>query len=390
MISIKGKKKKEDDAMIEEELAECPTCGENIPLEVQTCPECGEEFDEGFEEEVASKPMKERGKKKEKPVKDKKSKREMLQKLKIKAKAEKELDMEPSGEIKYTLLIIGILMCVAGVVGVVGLRLGFIQALLGDASAYPGIGHVEPSGHIVSIIPFVIGLVTIFSWGIKNDPLYIDKEKAAEEEEAFSFEEEVDVEEETEVEKVREEPVKLKIPTADERTVRKPVKAPTKRPVPKPKLALDAAKKKEIEALDWIDEEIDEEADIFGESEAALDELAESLADDERISACNDILADAFIYDNDRKELMKLIIKGSPLDVFKKKVKEAENKRKKAEAELKKKFDEMDADEIGQSLEDELAAELASLEEELEEDEEEEEEDLEEKILQEIDDLEDL
>lgn len=303
-----------------------------------------------------------------------------------------ELDMEPeNGNIKYTLLIIGILLCVIGVVGVIGLRVGFVQAMLGDASPYPGIGHVEPSGHIVSIIPFVIGLVTIFSWGIKNDPLYVDKEKAAEED-GFSFEKEVDVEEEPDVEEIREEP---EIPAVEEERERKPKKAPAKptprsRPVPKPKPVLDAEKQKEIEALDWIDEEVEEEADIFGESEAALDDLAESMADDERISACNDILADAFIYDDDKKYLMKLIIQGLPVEEFKKRVKGAEKKRKKAEAELKKKFEEMDANEIGQSLEDELAAELATLEEELDEDDEEEEEDLEEKILQEIDDLEDL
>ena len=240
-------------------------------------------------------------------MKSKKRKEEELLNL-------EELDMEPeNGNIKYTLLIIGILLCVIGVVGVIGLRVGFVQAMLGDASPYPGIGHVEPSGHIVSIIPFVIGLVTIFSWGIKNDPLYVDKEKAAEED-GFSFEKEVGVEEEPDVEEIREE---AEIPAVEEERERKPEKAPAKptpttrsRPVPKskpvPKPVLDAEKQKEIEALDWIDEEVEEEADIFGESEAALDDLAESMADDERISACNDILADAFIYDDDKKYLSLL------------------------------------------------------------------------------------
>ena len=115
-------------------------------------------------------------------------------------------------------------MCVAGVIGVIGLRLGFIQALLGDASPYPGIGSVEPTGHVVSIIPFVLGLVTIFSWGVKNEPLYIDKEKAAEvddKEEAFSFEDE---DEEPGIDEVEAPEDELDdAPTPEPKVERKPV-----------------------------------------------------------------------------------------------------------------------------------------------------------------------
>ena len=88
----------------------------------------------------------------------------------------------------------------------------------------------------------------------------------------------------------------------------------------------------------------------------------------------------------DRKELAKSILLGASEKDFKIKITEAEEKKKKKEAELKAQYEKMDADEIGTSLEDELAAELALLEEELEDD----EEDLEEKILKEIEDLEDL
>ena len=98
-------------------------------------------------------------------------------------KSKKEETSEETGplEIKKTGLIIGVLLSFGGIIGVIGLRAGFIQSILGDASAYPGIGTAEPIGHIVSVIPTVLGLVMIMSWGIKNDSIYYELEKSKKE-----------------------------------------------------------------------------------------------------------------------------------------------------------------------------------------------------------------
>ncbi len=364
-----------------EDLAECPTCGELIPEDAGKCPECGEEFDEGFEdEEVEAVEIKEEPKAKPKMEKkfknDKNKDKEDKKKLKENIQKEKELDKMPeTSGVKYTLLIIGIMLCLAGMFGVVGLRTGIVQSLLGDANAYPGIGSVEPSGHIVSIIPFVGGLVTIFFWGIKNEPLYVEKGELVEEEkeDKFSFEDEEDDKEEEEV--TVPEPVK----PVKELKIERPKPVVRKKPVP-------VKEKAEIEEImddiDDIDAEIEDTVDDVEE----LDGLAESLAEDERREACRSILMNAILLDEDRKVLAKQILLGVKEDNFKIMVKKAEQKKIKKEAELKKQYEKMDAEEIGTSLEDELAAELALLEEELEDD----EEDLEEKILKEIEDLEDL
>ena len=84
-------------------------------------------------------------------------------------------------KVSKTLLILGILLSLAGIIGYLGLRLGFVQYLFGITDPYPGIGSAEPSGHIVSSIPFVLGLVTLAVWGIKYDPVYHELERMKEE-----------------------------------------------------------------------------------------------------------------------------------------------------------------------------------------------------------------
>ena len=387
-----------------EDLAECPTCGKEIPADASKCPECGEDFDEGFDEEgiedipedikaepVRSKAKKDKAKKgkakkpkKEKAEKPKKEKMEKLKKV-DQIKMTKELD-QPTGDIKYTLLILGILLSLAGFIGVVGLRRGWVQSLLGDASPYPGIGSVEPMGHVVSIIPFVIGIVTIFVWGIKSEPLYIEKDKVTEEE-IFDFEKAED--EEEDILDVPEPTADIARPKVVSRVKRMPkiVKEvedlPDSVEEPEEPEDIPADIEAELDSLDEIGADMEAEA-MKGPS---LDGLAASLAEDERISLCNDALAAADVYDDDRKDLMKLIIMGLSIVEFREKVDEAEEKKRKAEEEKAKEFQEMSSDERGTSLEDELAAELAILEEELEDD---DDDDLEDKILKEIEDLEDL
>jgi hypothetical protein len=54
--------------------------------------------------------------------------------------------------------------------GVIGLRLNIVQIfLLSIDNPFPGIGSIEPMGHIGSIIPFAIGIVAIFAWGFRSD-----------------------------------------------------------------------------------------------------------------------------------------------------------------------------------------------------------------------------
>ncbi len=372
-----------EEAIMEEDLAECPTCGELIPEDAGKCPECGEEFDEGFEEEMEEKTLEVaevKEKPKAKPKMEKKFKKEKDDKKKFKEDIQKEKEMDKMPEtsgVKYTLLIIGIIFTLIGMFGVVGLRTGIVQSLLGDASAYPGIGSVEPTGHIVSMIPFALGLVTIFIWGIKNEPLYVEKGELVEEEkeDKFSFEDDVDEEDVSVPEPVKDIPIKAR---PQPQVAEKPKPHVSKEPVSKPPSAEIA------DVLDEIDAEIEAE-DIEDIDE--LDGLAENLAEEERKESCRAMLIEAIVLDEDRKELSKQILLGASEDAFKIMVKKAEQKKIKKEGELKKQYEKMDADEIGQSLEDELAAELALLEEELEED---DEEDLEEKILKEIEDLEDL
>ena len=353
----------------EEDLAECPSCGDEIPADASSCPGCGEDFDEGFEDEEEIEPVKAKKEKPKKEKTEKPKKKKEKQAKEDKIKQAKELD-QPTGDVKYTLLMIGVILCLAGFIGVVGLRMGFVQSLLGDAAAYPGIGSVEPMGHVVSIIPFVIGIVTIFVWGVKNEPLYIEKDKVAEEE---SF----DLEDEKEDIPDVPEPV---ADIAEPEEVEVPEEIPEEEAVDEPEDIFENIEA-ELDSIDDIGSEIEAE-----DVDASLDGLAASLAEDERISLCNDALAAADVYDDDRKNLMKLIILGLPVVDFRDKIDEAEAKKKKDDDKKKKEFQDMSPDEKGTSLEDELAAELAILEEELDDD----DEDLEDRILKEIGDLEDL
>ncbi|MBI5000308.1 MAG: hypothetical protein HZB92_02100 [Euryarchaeota archaeon] len=69
-------------------------------------------------------------------------------------------------KVSYALLIIGLLVTLLGFISVVGLRLNFVQTLiLGIQNPYSGIGRLEPQGHIVGIVFFAAGIVTMGVWG---------------------------------------------------------------------------------------------------------------------------------------------------------------------------------------------------------------------------------
>jgi len=296
---------------------------------------------------------------------------------------EEELSEEPAEDIKNPetpkisrkLLLIGLLLLCAGFIGIVGLRLGFIQNLLGDSDPYPGIGHVEPSGHIVSSIPFVIGLVTVVFWGIKNDPLYYEAEKAEKEEEAM--------EEESE-----EEPEDMELPepaVAEEYTEQvaetEEIASPEEQEPAAAEQAPEPAEPSEPKQ-DHIPEDLREELlDSFTEIEQELSKMQstaaskpkpqvlkaskpappeDTQAEKKRIDRCNKMLSFANMAENDKEQLRVLIDTGISIHDFTENVKEAVEKQKKKKAE-----ESRAADPSAALREDDLVAELTSLGDEL-------------------------
>jgi hypothetical protein len=277
--------------------------------------------------------------------------------LKSMKEVEALLDAEEKPlKISKTLLIIGIILCGLGLIGMLGLRAGFVQSLLGDAAPYPGIGTVEPTGHIVSVVPIILGLVTIFAWGLKSNPAYYELEKRKSEE--FTFEETEEPEDSPVSEDSKEPPVEVK-------------ESPLEEPEPP-----SVIEEPESEPL-----KVEEPEEIPTEEPSALaQEYAKT--EDERIAECERILGSADIEKDDEKRLRYLIATGITPDDFTTLVEKAEKKKK--EEELKK----LSSEQKAAVLEEELAAELAELEEELTEDEG--DKDMEAKILKEIEDLEGL
>ncbi len=275
-----------------------------------------------------------------------------------------EEEEEPRLKISKPLLLIGLLLCAAGLIGIAGLRTGLIQSLLGDPAAYPGIGHAEPTGHIVAILPIVVGLVTIFAWGVKNDPIYYEIEK--QKEEKFLFEDGLEVPEELKepLEKLEEEIEEA--PFVDEPA------PPEEQELEDPPVEEPLPEEQELEPPEKVEEPGPPRAPKEVED------------DEQRVARCEKMLATADISLKDRERLFLLIPTGISAVDFTNEVKTAIVKKKKKEKET------LTADEKAAQLEEELAEELAELEEELDEAVDEDEGDLEEKILREIEDLEDL
>jgi hypothetical protein len=317
---------------------------------------------------------------------------------------EKEDDSRPDFEkeskslkISKTLLIVGLLLLLAGFIGVLGLRLGLVQEyLFGDPNPYPGIGTVEPSGHIVSMIPFILGLVMVMFWGIRNDPIYHEMEKLKEESaEAESDSEEEDFDWE---EPIQEEPL---IPDTQEPlpAMASPAKAAAPMAEPQQKEAPPAPKRKESKPA--IAAQLEAESDLLlddlaramkdlGETPAAAapQETAKPApsadqAEQKRIERCEKMLSFAVVLPEDKEKLKLLIKNGISAHDFTGEVSIAVERRKKREKEK-----DVTADEKASILEDELVSELAELEDSLEG--EENESDLEDSILKEIEDLEDM
>ncbi len=304
----------------------------------------------------------------------------------IKKKSKKEEtsnEIETPLEIKKTGLIIGVLLSFGGVIGVLGLRMGFIQSLLGDAAAYPGIGTAEPLGHIVSVVPTVLGLLMIMSWGIKNDSIYYELEKLKKDAPDETEDELSDSDDSVPKAIAPMVPSKVKDEPEDEIEPDEVEAIPTDIELPSEfKEPLDDMKAKSLDELEDVLDDIAKEVDKKGPTEVSKsvkDELAEQV----RVERCEKMLKAAPILPEDKEKLKALVPTGISAAKFTERIKEAIERRRK-----RKEDEAVTADEKASVLEDELVAELAELEDELEEGMD--HDDLEEQIFKELEDLEGL
>jgi hypothetical protein len=410
-----------------EEAAEgpltCGICGTVSPVGTIICESCGGSL--GDETELANEPDLEDG---ELPREEEVEAEPELQYSEpdpvtydeVEAASEEleDGDKEVAGEetsplqIKKTMLFVGIGLSMFGIFGVVGLRTGIVQLALGDSNSFPGIGSVEPMGHIVSMVPLVIGIVLIGLWGIRNDPIYNEIEKMKEEDSSIIPDEEEDEEipeefidavedEKLESDEIEEEALSeagseittsaLKHDIAEQLRVdrcEKMLTAAVVLPGDKEKLrvliqggisthefmekikgATDRWKKVNEKAIPEIEVATIIENDLIAE-----------LADLER---CEKMLGAIVVLPDDKQKLRLLITSGISAEEFVKEVKKAVERRKKRELEK-----DITADEKASILEDELVSELEELEDELVDDAEDKK--LEDQILKEIEELENL
>jgi hypothetical protein len=325
---------------------------------------------------------------------------------------EQECITDPSTpKVSKTLLILGILLSLAGTIGYLGLRMGFIQYLFGITDPYPGIGTVEPSGHIVSSIPFVLGLVTLAFWGIRYDPIYRELERMKEEADepvpdGFAKQME-DIETALNADTI---PGEFSEPLADleDMVSEEPILATQPAAYAEPIEGIDdlfddlgeqtgeepqmpsegsPATELDDEEMPMLQAEAEtaERKPLYPRTAESADEslakLKSQFAEEMRMERCTKMLEHVLVLPDDKQRLLALIGSGISVGDFTDELEKAVNRRKKKEAEK-----HVTADEKASLLEDELISELAELEEEVGEDSEK----LEEDILREIEDLERL
>jgi len=285
-------------------------------------------------------------------------------------------------KIKKTMLFVGIAFYLIGLFGVAGLRSGILQLALGDSNPYPGVGSVEPMGHVVSMTPLVIGFVLIALWGIRNDPIYEEIEKLKEENADIAPDE-------ISEEEITEDDVDSDIPAEEE--------IPEEFHEPITDLSDEQSEHLgefgELASLeevlgDAIDEAVQQESEIEKkvsktEDKAMSDSMKNALAEEMRIERCEKMLSVAVVLPDDKEHMKTLIAGGILAQDFTEEVKKAIDRRKKREQEK-----DVTAAEKASILEDELVAELTELGDDLDNDRK--EEDLEDQILKEIEDLENL
>jgi hypothetical protein len=270
-------------------------------------------------------------------------------------------------KIKMTMLLIGITFAALGILGIIMLRTGIAQEMLGYSNPSPGIGPAESMAQIVSMIPLVIGMMLIGFWGIRNDPIYRQLEKLKgkspiiqpEDEEEDEEEEDEEIPEDfidavEEIEPESEEIVELDQELED---------LEVEEPLPE---------KKVQEILPPKGPEIT--------PASVKNQIADEIR---RVERCEKMLSAIIVLPDDKQKLKNLIATGISLEKFTEEVKLAVARRKKKEEEKA-----VTAEEKASILEDELVAELVDLEDELQDDKK--DKDLEDQILREIDELENL
>jgi hypothetical protein len=283
-------------------------------------------------------------------------------------------DEEPSPlKIKITMLLIGITFATFGILGIIMLRTGIAQEMLGYSPS-PGIGPAESMAQIGSMIPLVIGMVLIGFWGIRNDPIYKQLEKLKGKGPI------IQPEDEEEGEEVDEEELPEEFIDTVEEVVEEELPEP--------------------EEIITPEQEIDELEDLRVEEplpvkkaekiqppkgpEITPASVKNQIADEiRRVERCEKMLNAVIVLPDDKHKLKELIASGASLEKFTEEVKLAVARRKKKEEEK-----DVTAEEKASILEDELVAELVDLEDELLDNKK--DKDLEDQILREIDELENL
>ncbi|MBA3044688.1 MAG: hypothetical protein KKH41_05050 [Candidatus Thermoplasmatota archaeon] len=279
--------------------------------------------------------------------------------------------------IKKTLLFIGIVFSAIGLMGVAGLRTGLVQWVLGDSDPFPGVGSVEPMGHVVSMLPLIIGILFIGFWGIKNDSIYVELEKIKEAGETIPAEDEEISEPEEPVEEIVEDILDEDFEETIDMDTLTPEKIPDEFNEPFADL------EQELEVFEDFAAVSEEPVPTPESPEMTSPEVKSDIAETLRVERCEKMLTAVVILPDDKERLKMLIEGGVSPNEFTEEIKKAVDRRKKKETDR-----EVTADEKASILEDELVAELAELEENL--DDGGDSEDLEDEILREIEDLEGL
>ena len=299
------------------------------------------------------------------------------------ADAHDELPEQPSEppKIKKTLFIIGLALSALGLFGIMGLRTGLVQSLLGYSNPSPGVGPAESLAQITSMVPIVIGIFLIGVWGIKNDPIYRQLEKLKEAESVETADEESeDLQEEPFAEQDFDSAEEPEIEAKDNEFLpdQNEYAEDSETLMPEVTEAGEYAIEDSQLADDFTIENSPLPDELANEDAQLADELT-MLAD---LELREEMLNRAPIMPDDKHRLREMIAAGVSEEVFMEELDKAMERRAKKEADHT-----ISADEKASILEDELISELSELEENIKED---DVEDLEKKILKEIEDLENL
>jgi len=258
--------------------------------------------------------------------------------------------MSDGPRIKHTLLIIGVLLLLAGFAGVAGLRSGLIQEhLFGDPDPSPSIGSAEASGYVASMVPFVLGIVVVLGWGIRNNPIYHELERAKAKEEETAEEDEAIEEMELPGDIEPEHPAE---PAAEEYAAEEAREPEAETPEAQPEQAEETQPDTaDGPTLDSIPEDLRAELlDSISDIEQELSKIQDTQkqkpeikrakkplildgeAERKRVERCNKMLSFADMSREDKEQLRVLIDTGISVHDFTEEVKDAVKKRKERKA----------------------------------------------------------